>query len=157
MNLKLLWQRVLDSGWGILILGAAAIGMGAPQVVDNLRFVETAKQTTGVIVEVVRVGDDFHPIVEYADAEERQLRFESRWTVEDGSYFQVGQTVGVLYAPDDPADARLDTWESWAMDSIIPGLGAVILLIGIVSLVKERGHRPSRNRPMSTRVESKQR
>jgi len=160
MNAKLLWQRVLDApaGWGVLVFGAAAIALGGPQVVDSLRFVESAHHTTGVIVEVEPVnGDEYRPIVEFADVEGRQLRFASTETAGERSHFQVGQTVGVLYAPDDPADARLDTWQSrWASDSIVPALGALLVVLGIAGLVKNRRRQrpPSRNRLVSTPVES---
>ena len=128
-------------GWWILIFAVASLAICALPLVDSLRFVAAANHTTGVIVEVVPVNRKYQPIVQYTSADGRQLQIASRETAGDRSYYQVGDTIGVLYAPGNPADARLDTWQSrWASDAIMPALGVFVLVLGLLHVRQSRRH-----------------
>ncbi|HZM80866.1 MAG TPA: DUF3592 domain-containing protein [Candidatus Limnocylindrales bacterium] len=134
-------NRIADVpfGWWALIIGVVAVAISALPLVDSLRFMAAAGHTTGVIVKVVPDADSYQPIVEYTSADGQQRRFTSSQTAGERSYYQVGHTVGVLYAPDNPADARLDTWQSrWANDSIIPALGVFIFVLGLLGIRQSR-------------------
>lgn len=135
------WIRDAAAWWWLLVFAVACIAMGAPPLVNDLRFVAAAHSTTGVIVEVERVDQTilFRPIVEYTGPDGRQLRFASGQTASDRSAYQVGQIIGVLYAPNNPADARLDTWQSrWASDVFPPALGVLLLLLVILGVRQSR-------------------
>ena len=126
-------------GWWVVIGALACLAIGVPPLVDSLRFVAAAERATGVIVDVVPADGKFQPIVQYTSADGRQRQFAASETAGDRSYFQVGQAIGVLHPPGDPADARLDTWQSrWALDAILPGLGLFLLVLGILSVRQSR-------------------
>jgi uncharacterized protein DUF3592 len=138
-----IWRRIREvtSLWSLYLLAVACIAVGAPRLVDDLRFVAAAHSTTGVIVEVEMVDetDLYRPIVEYTGPDGRRVRFASGQTAGDRSTYRVGQSIGVLYAPDNPADARLDTWQSrWASDAILPALGVLLILLGFVGVWQSR-------------------
>ncbi|HZM77099.1 MAG TPA: DUF3592 domain-containing protein [Candidatus Limnocylindrales bacterium] len=136
-------QRIRDlpDAWWVLTIAVAGLAIGVPQLIDSLRFTAAGHHTTGVIVEVQAVDQDdlYRPIVEFTSPDGRQLRFVSRQTAGTRSYYQVGQSVGVLYTPGNPADARLDTWESaWASEAIVPALSVLLLVLGIHGVQRNR-------------------
>jgi len=131
--------REVPIGWWIVICALACLAFGAPPLVDSLRFVAAAEQATGVIIEVMPASGKFKPIVQFTGPDGRPLRFTASQSAGDRSHFRVGDPIGVLYAPHNPADARLDTWQSrWPREAVIPGLGLFMLVLGVLSLRQSR-------------------
>jgi len=104
-------------------------------ILDSRRFVARAENTNGVVVDVVEYGDDYYPVVRFSTpnergvADERSVEFEAAEGAGDPSHFRVGDSIGVLYDPENPADARLDTWTGrW-------GKGAILLLPMLIIFV----------------------
>jgi len=124
--------------WGIAA-GLVCLAIGSPALVNSLRFVVTAQQTTGVIVDVLPADRDYRPVVQFTTAHGQRVEFAARETAGDQSHYRVGQQIGVLYAASNPNHARLDIWQSrWGIDAILPALGIFLLVISAVSLRLER-------------------
>jgi type II secretory pathway pseudopilin PulG len=131
----------------VLMLGGAIfLAVGVKTLVDSQRFQARAVATNGVVVEIAEgvesvrrgSGDNwyyedvtiFHPVVRFVTAREQEVRFRASEGSEDPSRYGVGDSIGVLYDPANPRDARLDTWVSRRGDSITLvaiGLGLVVL------------------------------
>jgi hypothetical protein len=124
--------------WGVAV-GLVGLAIGGPALINSLRFVATAQQATGVIVDVVPAEEDYRPVVQFTTAHGQRVEFAAGETAGDQSYYRVGQHIGVLYSANNPNHARLDSWQSrWGLDAIVPALGIFILVISIISLRVER-------------------
>jgi hypothetical protein len=121
-----------------LILGALFAVVGGLPLIDNLRFVARAEGADGVVVDLVDRGD-YHPVVRFVTADEQSVQFEAGESAGDPSFFRVGESVGILYDPENPKDARLDTWVSrWGADAVLPLLGCFIFLLSLAGVVQSR-------------------
>jgi hypothetical protein len=134
----------------VLMLGGAIfLVVGVKTLVDIQRFEATAVATNGVVVEIaegvesVRRGSAdnwyyedvtvFHPVVRFVTAREQEVRFQASEGSADPWAYGVGDSIGVLYDPANPRDARLDTWVSRRGDSITQiTIGLALLVIGAV-------------------------
>jgi hypothetical protein len=127
-----------------LLLGALALG------VNTRKFIATAKHAEGTVTELIqkRDSDDgsitFTPIVRFETDGGASVSFTSSFSSNPPSY-SVGETVGVLYAPDDPNDARINGFGSlWLGPLILGGLGTVFGGIGFGILIVSRLNKKKR-------------
>jgi len=121
--------------WPMLLGALFAVAGGLP-VLDNMRFVARAESADGLVVDVVDYGD-YYPVVRFYTADERRVQFEASQSAGDPSRWQIGDPVGVLYDPDNPKDAILDTWVSrWGAASILPLLGLFIFLMCLAGVIQ---------------------
>ena len=133
---------------GVLLVGLSLVGVGGYQAVDNVRFPARAEHANGVVVDLARVskresrgsGDDrsyvtvtyYHPVVRFLTAREQVVEFRSN-SGSSAPTHQVGASVKVLYDPDNPHKARIDSlWERlfgwfWAIVFLLIGLGATVV------------------------------
>jgi hypothetical protein len=121
-----------------LLLGAIALG------VSTRKFIATAKHAEGTVTELLekRDKDDgsitYTPVVGFIAASGANVSFTSSFSSKPAAY-DVGEKVGVLYAPDDPNDARIDGFGSlWLGPLILGGLGVVFGGIGFGILIVSR-------------------
>ncbi|AXS84779.1 DUF3592 domain-containing protein [Marinobacter sp. Arc7-DN-1] len=97
-------------------------------------FLDTATAKPGVVTDLIRSrsGDSnaYYPIVRFEDEQGRLTEFRSSSGSNPPSY-SPGETVRVLFTPDEPESARIDGFFSlWGATLIVGFLGGVFFLIG---------------------------
>jgi hypothetical protein len=130
-------DRVLDrlTRWGPRIfLGIAALLLlvAIGTFVKELRFVRGAERATGTVIDLQeeRSTDSdggfhyvYHPVVRFTTAEGRTVEFRS--PSGSSSPPDIGDSVEVLYDPDDPSDAQLSGFFDIWLFPIVSGIGAI--------------------------------
>lgn len=123
--------------WLILGIGGLITAGGVAMGVGNLRHVLYGERADGTVIEIVRDGDMYAPVVRF--------RLPQGETVEvtdlasGAPDFSVGDAVSVLYLPETPKDFRLDTFERlWLMPIIVTGFGAFWLMFGAIAWALSR-------------------
>ena len=72
-------------------------------------FVQTAEKTEGTVIELVKEGKTYRPIVEYADHMGQRQELRSRTGTNPPSY-SVGDKVQILYDRNDPDSVKINHW-----------------------------------------------
>ena len=136
----LYWVPRLFAGTGVLLLAAAAV-----TAFLTYRFIADSERADGTVVDLRESYDSednttsYYPVVRFETAEGRPVRFESKVSTSD----DVGDTVEVLYDPDDPEDAKLAGFLNlWFLSLILGALGAVFT--GVGGYIAHRTRTPSR-------------
>lgn len=79
-------------------------------------------------------------MVKFAPSSGEQTIFKSN-TGSNPPAFTKGQQVEVLYNPQKPNSAMINSWlELWFLPAIFTGMGSIFVLIGGVALVKSFPH-----------------
>jgi Protein of unknown function (DUF3592) len=125
---------------GIILLGAVMVGFGVKSLVDGQRFLATAAEARGVVVDVAKVREydsdagagryvtRLYPVVEFVTAREQVVRYQPPMGSNPPDY-RVGGPLRVLYDPANPQHVVLDTWdEVWST-------GVVLVPVGLVFMV----------------------
>lgn len=126
------WIAVLVLGiGGLIVLGGALMGLG------NLRHALFGERADGVVIEIMREGDMYAPVVRF------RLPNGDLHEVKDlGSGapdFSAGDVVTVLYMPENPEDFRLDTFERlWLVPIILIVFGGSWLMFGAIAWALSR-------------------
>jgi len=128
---KLRTFKYLFGGIGLaLLVGAIAWWF------NTRNFIARAAKASGTVVELVEVRDSdggsstYKPVVNFTATNGTTISFASSYSSRPPAY-SVGETVEVLYAPDDPNDARIDGFGSlWLGPVILGGIGMVFSAIG---------------------------
>ena len=139
-----------DSGGTMLLVGLIFMGVGVPMFAVAVflffrtrRFLETAVNTTGTIVDLIAQhssegGISYQAVVQFKTAEGRDVI----WTESMASNPPAGQPgdeVPMKYDPTDPDDARISKpFRLWFLPGLLGllgglfgGLGAVFTVIGL--------------------------
>jgi hypothetical protein len=118
-----------------LVGGICALIGGVFWYVQNVRFVQKAEHASGVVVDLTRSEGDqdeadvYFPVVSFTTAEGETIQFESHSG--SSSPPDVGDSVGVLYDPDNPHDAKLSSFfDLWGFPGILVLLGAIFTGVG---------------------------
>jgi hypothetical protein len=75
-------------------------------------------------------GRSSAPQVEFTTADGQHVQFQSNLSSSPPAY-DVGEHVGVVYAPASPGDARIDTpFQLWFLPGLFGGLGGLFAAIG---------------------------
>jgi hypothetical protein len=123
------WRTI---AWTILGIGGLIVVGGLLLALGNLRHVLYGDRADGVVVDIVREGSMYAPVVRF-----RLPNGELQEVTDLGSGapdFSRGDLVGVLYMPEDPRDVRLDTFERlWLVPIITLGFGGFWLMFGVVA------------------------
>lgn len=123
------WRTI---AWTILGIGGLIVAGGLLLALGNLRHVLYGDRADGVVVDIVREGSMYAPVVRF-----RLPNGELQEVTDLGSGapdFSRGDLVGVLYMPEDPRDVRLDTFERlWLVPIITLGFGGFWLMFGVVA------------------------
>lgn len=123
------WRTI---AWTILGIGGLIVAGGLLLALGNLRHVLYADRADGVVVDIVREGSMYAPVVRF-----RLPNGELQEVTDLGSGapdFSRGDLVGVLYMPEDPRDFRLDTFDRlWLVPIIALGFGCFWLMFGVVA------------------------
>ncbi len=107
----------------------------------NRSFKKSAVTAKGTIVELIESsGSETHtkkytPIFTYTDQDGTEHRKKSRYT----SYppiGEVGDRIEIMYDPENPSAAKIDTFFSnWGVPLILGGLGSASFVVGFVFLI----------------------
>lgn len=128
------WRTI---AWVILGIGGLILAGGLLLAMGNLRHVLYGDRADGVVVDIVREGNMYAPVVRF-----RLPSGELQEVTDLGSGapdFSRGDLVTVLYMPEDPQDIRLDTFERlWLVPIITLGFGGFWLMFGIVAWALSR-------------------
>lgn len=105
------------------------------------RYLSRAARATGVVESVTaeqgtRGGTSYFPVISFTTAAGAPVRARSR---SSNNRYRVGDSVPVLYDPNEPDDMQIDTLGSrWVMVGFATGLAALFVLIGAVSIVSRQ-------------------
>lgn len=121
------------SGVAALIVGVVMIAICAYCGSNTASFVSHATQALGVVVKL-NAGPS-HPEVEFTDKNGQRVSYPQGGFV---SARRPGDSVRVLYLPDDPAgSATVDDFGAlWFATLITGGLGSLFIAIGVVTVRK---------------------
>lgn len=121
---------------GVLLL------LGAAWAVSSTRtWLAHAVEVEGRVIEMVRPRDSdntgylFAPVVRFQTVEGATVEFESGLRTNPPAY-KKGQTVTVLYDPDEPRYAKIrGFFPLWFMPLILGFIGSIFLLVGTAMVV----------------------
>jgi hypothetical protein len=103
--------------------------------VHTQRFIAGAERTTGTVIDLSRQTDSdgtvtFNPIVRFTTADGRTVQFVS--SSSSSSPPDLGDTVDVLYDPDDPRGAQLSGFfDLWLFPLVFGGVGIAFTAVGL--------------------------
>jgi hypothetical protein len=119
------------------ILGVLCVVWAVLAYRSERRYISKALRANG-IVQSLRLDPQsrsnvYFPIVSFTTAAGNSVVIESKTSRTGG--FRVGQSVSVLYNPDNPNDMQIDVWWSrWGMVILAAVLAAFFLGIGLNAL-----------------------
>ncbi|MEK6256175.1 MAG: DUF3592 domain-containing protein [Chloroflexota bacterium] len=122
----------------IFIIGGAMAYFGWNMRLKDQAYVDAAESADGTVVQVDSVqksdGDIlYHPVIEFTTVGGEDIEYR----VSSGSNppaFKVGEQVEVLYNPDFPADAHVNSFlDLWLFSTILLVFGGFFLLAGVLS------------------------
>lgn len=118
------------------LFGVAFAVLGLGILVHNALFAIGTKQAEGTVIEMVG-NKQKSPVVEF-NANGQRHTFQSRMSSSPPAY-SVGEKVSVLYHPEEPARAQIDSFsERWLfpLGFATTGISALIMSYSLPSLVR---------------------
>jgi hypothetical protein len=123
--------------FAFLLIGIALLAVALYLYRNTSNFIDSARKAQGTVV-ALRSGA---PEVKFRTEQGREIQFTSSVSSKPPSY-SVGETVEVLYPPDQPDKAEVNSFMTLWLGVIIVGvLGTVFSLIGL-ALVFAFGRKP---------------
>jgi hypothetical protein len=134
----------------ILAIGCLIALIGVFWLGGTVRFVWRAERTMGMITEITKHAGPTHPTAHDGVSQDRtakpfyrpiitfydksgNLRQVMEAVGSSPNRWQVNQAVGVLYAPDNPDNACIDSFLTvWAFPLLFVGMGGLFIVIGMV-------------------------
>lgn len=122
-------------GLVLVLPGLVLLGLGLWQYLEARSFVNNSLSTEGRVVKNATRSSDtgviFSPVFEFSDVNGNRYLKESDTATYPAKY-QPGETVEVLYQPDNPIDARIaSNFSVWGIAGILLLLGSLFLVFGI--------------------------
>lgn len=124
-----------------LLVGMLCLAIGAVNAWSTKNFLDEAITTEGTVIALDRSlsnddGDTLvRPVVAFTSEDGSPVEFTSSLGSSRPSQRE-GDTVTVLYRPDDPTDAEIrGFWTLWFGPVVLSGLGSVFCAIGVLVLV----------------------
>jgi hypothetical protein len=140
----------------LILLNVMMLGGGLKVLLDGRRFLATAAQAHGVVVDLAEVREydsdagaggqvtRLYPVVEFVTAREQVVRYQPPMGSNPPDY-RVGGPLRVLYDPANPQHVVLDTWdELWKEGVVILAVGLVLTVITMVMYLVLRSDRAAR-------------
>jgi hypothetical protein len=140
----------------LILLSVMLLGGGLKVLLDGRRFLATAVEARGVVVDVAKVREydsdagaggyvtRLYPVVEFVTAREQVVRYQPPVGSNPPDY-RVGGPLMVLYDPANPQHVVLDTWdELWKEGVVILAVGLVLMVITVVMYLVLRSDRAAR-------------
>jgi hypothetical protein len=131
-------------------LGLLLLAWAAYKYLDTRAWLRRSVEAPGSVIEMVRVRDretgdvSFAPLVRFQTRDGKSIEFQSSFRSNPPAY-TVGQTVTVLYDPDDPNAAAVSgVFSIWGFSIILALVGFVFVMIGIgIMLIARRLSQPA--------------
>jgi hypothetical protein len=120
--------------WLFPVLGVLLL-VGALLLANNSRrFVASAHATPGTVVELIASRDSdgttYKPVVRFTATDGREITYTETFSGNPAPY-DVGETVEVLFTPDEPSKARIKGFMSlWLGPAILGGMGLIFAAVG---------------------------
>jgi hypothetical protein len=119
----------------LLILGLGAVFLAHHFYQKTAAFLEKAQPTAGVVVDLKENepsdssdSSTYAAVVEYADHQGRKHQFKDSFSSNPPTYHR-GQTVSILFNPDNPGEAQMDRGRLNYLVTYIFGCMAALLLL----------------------------
>jgi hypothetical protein len=137
-NLPLIFARI--GKFVLLPIGLLFLLGAAYSVWSTKTWLALAVEAEGSVIEMVRVRDNdsgymFTPLVRFRSRDGETVEFQSTLRTNPPAY-RTGQSVTVLYQPEDPGSATIRGFLSlWLTPLVLSLIGTVFLLIGTAFIV----------------------
>lgn len=128
----------------LLLVGVIFLAVGAPMllvavflVVRTRRFLESAVDTTGTIVNLLESTDSdggttYQAVVRFETADGREIEW-AETMASNPPAGQPGDEVPMKYDPANPENARIaKTFRIWFLPGLLGGLGAIFFVVGAI-------------------------
>lgn len=130
--------------WIFVVIGVVILIASRWIATNAYEFTEHALRTQGTVVELQqaeskrssnkRRSSVYYPIVTFSTSDGQNITFRESVGTNPPAYEQ-GETVDVLYLPDNPNDARIKDWLSlWLLPTVFFSFGALSFLFGCIGL-----------------------
>ena len=140
----------------LILLNLMMLGGGLKVLLDGRRFLATAAEARGVVVDLAKVREydsdagagrqvtRLYPVVEFVTAREQVMRYQPPMGSNPPDY-RVGGPLRVLYDPANPQHVVLDTWdELWKEGVVVLAVGLVLTVISVAVYLVLRSDRAAR-------------
>jgi hypothetical protein len=135
--------------WAFLIVGCTCFAAALVTFVSSWQFVRTARRTTATIIQIepqitqrpstprerpVKIGTytNYAPVFVFRDEAGATHTLRSS-LASSRERWHVGQTVSVLYSPNDPLKAQLDLFAArWGFPITLGIVGIVFTFVGLM-------------------------
>jgi hypothetical protein len=124
------------------IIGVVMAFFGWRDYAATRTFLAGAEHANGSVVELVqRTSTDsdgntntyYYPVVEFTTAGGQAVRYQSS-TGSSRTSQQVGDVVDMVYAPENPQNARINTFmDIWFLPAMLLGMGVIFALAGVAA------------------------
>lgn len=116
--------------WTFLILGLTFIAFTILVVVNTRNLIARADTAQGTVVRMLSDRDGYTPVVRFRTAKGKEITFEELGKEKPAPY-AIGDRVQVLYPPQSPRNARIDSYSSlWGLPTIVGILGVAFATAG---------------------------
>jgi Protein of unknown function (DUF3592) len=112
-----------------IALGAFSVFIGYRAYKIQTTFLAKAKQTTGIVTDIQKSDETITYIIQFTDPKGNKVQFESGTDL--GDDITTGNTVDVLYDPEDPSYAQLGS-HKLTMAKLFIIIGGVFFILGFV-------------------------
>jgi len=126
-----------------LLVGLVLLTSSAWLFQRTAAFDAIAVETSGTVVNLtaskerrrdrdgaIRRSVHYRPVVEFIDSQGRKQTLESSHGSNPPAYKR-GETVAILYDPDNPEFAVIDDWHRYFADMIVLGMGGIFSVVGL--------------------------
>lgn len=140
-------DATLIVGLVLSVLGLLFLLVAAGTTVSTERFLSKCLPAQGTVTALRTVVDAKTHSETYAPVFTFTTKKGQSYTIHSGSSsnppgFTVGETVRVLYDPEKPTDARIDTlWQIWVFPIVFSILGGPLTLAGLTLLILGRSQK----------------
>ncbi len=130
-------SMALRIGLTFAVIGLVAVVIGILWIRSTKERLKTMINHTGTVVEKSRVerpGETatFYPVVEFKTQTGDVFRFEGKTSGAEHEY-KIGEQIEILYDPQDPKGAMINSWkELWLPPIVLMLIGGGVMLAGIV-------------------------
>jgi hypothetical protein len=124
---------VVLAGVLTLVPGLIVLAIGVVSLIRTIRFLQSAAETTGAIVDLLRGEDGYSAVVEFKSHEGRAIR----WTQggQGPRLGNIGDEIPMRYNPKNPKEARIArVLGIWGASAFLTLLGLMLTGTGVLLL-----------------------
>jgi hypothetical protein len=125
------------------LVGLVLQGTSAFLYLQTRQFLRTASTATGTVDDLIQEASEdsegnwstyYYPLFQFRTSDGKDIQVRSK-AGSNPSYFRIGQSVQVLYNPNDAQSAQINSFSQlWLGTVICFVLGDVFMLIGLFQL-----------------------